>query len=348
MSSTFALRTGATRGQREEEQWLLGDGPVEKCVLESSPLHRAASGGNISILRLLLSTTGQDVDLRTASGDTPLHRAARHASLRRAVMQLLLGKGADANAQANGMSALHIVASSGKEGFVTLLLDHCADVHLRTKKGGTALYGAAAGGHTSIVRLLLDQGADVNDQTFDGESVLHAAADTGNDLLAHLLLDKGADVNSCTTLRCETPLHRAARRGHSALVLLLLNSGAEVCCRNSSGETAEDLASAQGESRVAAMLRAGAARRNAAPLCSPDPERKPDTRRDQLQILNKARMPAIPQKGHSEFSSCVGCHDKRELVLWHTWIHTILRMPQQLIFGSGKVKYAAIAAIVSS
>jgi hypothetical protein len=33
-------------------------------------------------------------------------------------MQLLLDNSSDANVQANGMSALHIVASAGKEGHV--------------------------------------------------------------------------------------------------------------------------------------------------------------------------------------------------------------------------------------
>ena len=52
-------------------------------------------------------------------------------------------------------------------------------------------------GHTEIVAVLLEHGADINVKSRDGSTALHAAAFLGRAETAKLLLEKGAD----TTLR---------------------------------------------------------------------------------------------------------------------------------------------------
>jgi hypothetical protein len=60
------------------------------------------------------------------------------------------------------------------------------------------------------------------------------------------------------------PLHHAAMRQDEfseEIVQMLLDNGASLSATSSSGETAEDLASALGQNRVAALLAAEATRR---------------------------------------------------------------------------------------
>ena len=65
------------------------------------------------------------------------------------------------------------------------------------QSGSTLLATAALMGHTKVVALLLEHGADVNVRSKDGGTALHAAAFLGRAETVKLLLEKGAD----TTLR---------------------------------------------------------------------------------------------------------------------------------------------------
>ena len=68
------------------------------------------------------------------------------------------------------------------------------------QSGSTLLATAALMGHTKIVALLLEHGADVNVRSRDGGTALHAAAFLGRTETVKLLLGKGAN----TTLRNNT------------------------------------------------------------------------------------------------------------------------------------------------
>ncbi len=68
------------------------------------------------------------------------------------------------------------------------------------QSGSTLLATAALMGHTEIVAVLLEHGADVNIKSRDGATALHTAAFLGRAETVKLLLDKGAD----TTLRNNT------------------------------------------------------------------------------------------------------------------------------------------------
>ena len=73
-----------------------------------------------------------------------------------------------------------------------------ADPNMKDPQSGSTLLATAAlMGHTKVVALLLEHGADVNVRSKDGGTALHAAAFLGRAETVKLLLDKGAD----TTLR---------------------------------------------------------------------------------------------------------------------------------------------------
>ena len=128
-----------------------------------------------------------------------LHRIAAHGTgrdVRNALMD-----GAEANtADANGKTALHIAAGSGRVDIVRELLGHC-DVTLRDTSGCTALIDAirpAAKGNRNAmltVHALLEAGSDINAADTDGFAVLMAASfhAMGTYDFCEVLIECGAD-----------------------------------------------------------------------------------------------------------------------------------------------------------
>lgn len=140
-------------------------------------------------------------------------------------------------------------ASECVEADATLIAAYSAD-------GFTALHLAAYYGAPGAVRLLLDRGADPNAVThnFLANMPIHAAAAGRHIDNCVLLLERGADVNA-KQHGGFTPLHTPAQHGDRAMVELFLAHGADPGISNDEGKTPADLAAAQGNAAIAAMLR---------------------------------------------------------------------------------------------
>jgi cytohesin len=95
---------------------------------ELTALHWAAASGNIEAVRFLLAPP-VSADARTARNNnfTPLHSAAMQG--RAAVCELLIGAGADVNAQTQpqGYAPLHSAAFAGHIEAIRVLLTHGAN-----------------------------------------------------------------------------------------------------------------------------------------------------------------------------------------------------------------------------
>jgi ankyrin repeat protein len=143
----------------------------------TTPLLRAAIGGDIEAARLLLEH-GALVDLPTVHGMTPLMAAAGHASGRnlgdqranpeqaqaRAIelIDLFLAAGADINAKITDDSSR--TANVGRQ-----------PNSITERKGQTALYGAIRNGWADVVEHLLAKGADPNISDALGRTPVDAA-----------------------------------------------------------------------------------------------------------------------------------------------------------------------------
>lgn len=157
-----------------------------------------------------------------------LREAAKGGSI--AVVQLLLAKGADLNAEneIHG-GALQAAAYAGRTEVVQLLLDSGADIDAHRGPWGSALQAAVLGNKLDVVQLLLKRNANV------GCALIMACNDVskfGSECL-RILLDSGADVNwKCDTHG--TALHQLAMQMHhrfpgvDKVVHLLLERGADV------------------------------------------------------------------------------------------------------------------------
>lgn len=142
--------------------------------LGSSPLHFAAAHQHEEVVRLLLER-GASPDTRNVLGFTPLHACCSQpggpGAL--AVLELLLGAGADVSALTLPesevelpalagdtpltLAAQHAFQGAGAAPFIARLLAAGADALLPSPQCGTsALEFACAAGDASVVRLLLE------------------------------------------------------------------------------------------------------------------------------------------------------------------------------------------------
>jgi hypothetical protein len=126
----------------------------------TSVLFDAVKAGNAARVRALVELDAGVVNARDGAGRTPLHWAARNASV--PVLTLLIEKGADVNAvDRSGMAALHSLASNGNVEGLSLLLDRGADPEVATPEGKTPLQLAARAGRVEAVRLLSRRNGDL-------------------------------------------------------------------------------------------------------------------------------------------------------------------------------------------
>lgn len=86
------------------------------------PLHQAAETKNFEIVEILVNEGNADINLKDASGSTPLHKAVRSENL--TMIQSLIALGADCNIQDNnGQTPLFLAAALFKPFIISALLE---------------------------------------------------------------------------------------------------------------------------------------------------------------------------------------------------------------------------------
>lgn len=93
-----------------------------------------------------------------------------------------------------GVSLLGLAVRSAHLGVLRLLLDHGADLNLRSKdRDNSPLMDAAAEGQQEMVEELVHRGADLAGLSRNGQSALVLAIGKGAQDIAQILLEAGAD-----------------------------------------------------------------------------------------------------------------------------------------------------------
>jgi ankyrin repeat protein len=272
-----------------------GMNPNTKNREGQTALQSAAAEGRVPIVKVLLdygadvnpalpwaASRGQAEALGLMMGKRPSQDAVKKALLAAAgsgqtrIVETLLDRGVDVNANHEGDTPLMSAAEDKHPETVRLLLSRGAEVNLkRAKTGWTALHSAAheESGHNrdpegEIVRLLLDRGAEVNARSKYVNSAgdwtpLMLAIDSKRPKVALLLIEAGADVNAQSeyyflSRASTTAIMLAARKGLSEIVPALLAKGAEVNARNSVGATNLIVAAGQNSAIAQTLLANGA------------------------------------------------------------------------------------------
>lgn len=222
-----------------------------------TPLHTAASRGQLTVARFLLDSRA-NVNAKSANGETPLTLAAVQGH--RAMVELLVGRGADVNLRAGGgYTALHQVALRGFLAVAEVLVANKADLEIRNSDQNgeaTALHLAAGAGQTTLAEFLITKGANVNALDKNGQTPLLHAAMSGHAATVKALLAAKAAPNTVSSLG-RTALSQAAAKGYLDVVKALLEAKAD----SNLGKLDVPLAIAARGKRLEvaeALLRAGA------------------------------------------------------------------------------------------
>ncbi|CAK9293553.1 unnamed protein product [Gordionus sp. m RMFG-2023] len=213
----------------------------------STPLHLAAEGGHIAIIKLLIEA-GASPKEENKDGYTPLHLAAKYG--RTQVLQTLTSYSPSVLmlvSSTSGLNPLHVAAKSGNADFVREMLEKVPatvkseltpEIAKHNKSvtkdkidfGLTPLHFAAEYGHENIVRLLLNsKGVKVDTPTIlYGYIPLHFAAIGGHTSVASILLSKSSDQLHIKDKLGRTPLHVAASKGQNEMIALLISQGSDI------------------------------------------------------------------------------------------------------------------------
>ncbi|KAK3267856.1 hypothetical protein CYMTET_23609, partial [Cymbomonas tetramitiformis] len=170
--------------------------------------------------------------VNAGTGQRPLHGAAEGGMVE--MLRELVDKGADVDAEdGEGHTALTVALAGGQEAAARALLEAGAGVNAGT--GRRPLHAAAERGTVELVRELLEKSAEVDAEDREGRTALTVALAFGQEAAARALLEAGAGVNAGTGRR---PLHAAAERGTVEMVRELAGKGAEVDAEDGEGRTA--------------------------------------------------------------------------------------------------------------
>jgi ankyrin repeat protein len=201
----------------------------------------AARYGDVKKVRKALAE-GVDVHTRETArpnvGRTPLHYAAggpqygaggQHLD----VAKVLLAKGADVNAKAEGgYTPLHVASGLGQKEIVQLLLRSGANPNALDTRG-TPLHAAVLQGQKDIVLLLLNAGAQVNASDPHGTRPLDVLGSVGSwypshDDIAEILVNRGAPVGREHLRNMRSPLAVAIVHDRKRLAMFLADRKAPV------------------------------------------------------------------------------------------------------------------------
>lgn len=128
-------------------------GEAEAWAEGGTPLHTAARGGHLEVIKFLIAN-GADVNARRKDGESALSEAVFNGHIDAA--RFLIASGANINnVGAEGHTPLHWTALHGNVDATTLLIERGADATIKDEDGKTPVRCALVSGHISVVERLL-------------------------------------------------------------------------------------------------------------------------------------------------------------------------------------------------
>ena len=263
-----ALTVAARMGDVDMLTGLLGAGADADLVDSSGrvALHWAVLSGHAPCVDALLAG-GAQVAARDATGKIPLHLAAMYGRLdclRRILAQYgdeqKASAANDVDAEASGLTALHLAAAGDHAGCISELLGAGASLDQKAAAELTPLHIAAGQGALMALSTLLAARADVGIAgERSGRTPLHTACEHARAMAVGALLAARADV-AIQDAKGSSPLHWACKAGSYEAVACLLGARAQPDELTRLGSSAVHLAcEASSPQCVALLLRAKAA-----------------------------------------------------------------------------------------
>ncbi|XP_045118026.1 serine/threonine-protein phosphatase 6 regulatory ankyrin repeat subunit A-like isoform X7 [Portunus trituberculatus] len=254
---------GGSVGGREEPAEPV-PGPSEGVT----PLMYACQQGRDHTVRQIIHRKPSSVQERDRTGKTALHYCVENQTLSCIDQVVEAEKGLIGARDEDGYTPLHLATIAGNKAVVQYLLGRGADVKAVDNEKHTAVHWATVCGEVELLEMLMEAGADASTPDLHGAYPLHYAAqmcgpnsEMGNDVRVGLqvlrkLLQYGVDV-SVTDHDGRTPLLWAASAevrpshvycpsGSADAILALINAGASVSADDKDGLTALHCAASRG------------------------------------------------------------------------------------------------------
>ncbi|XP_048242398.1 ankyrin-3-like isoform X2 [Haliotis rufescens] len=196
--------------------------------MDGDCLMLACEGGNMSIVKHLLSLKTFNINRRDSFESTPLMIAAEaeHSD----VYHLLVSEGADLSlTDDRDRDCLMLACGRGDMSIVKHLLSlKTFNINRRDSFGSTPLMIAAEAGHSDVYDLLVSEGADLSlTEDRDRDCLMLACGRVDMSIVKHLLSLKTFNINRRDSFG-STPLMMAAEAGHSDVYDLLVSEGADL------------------------------------------------------------------------------------------------------------------------
>lgn len=145
---------------------------VEMVDYKIPPIHLSILGGDLKVVELLINS-GQSLDSRDSSGESPVHYTTYLIADRSKILKLLIDSGADLEAKDNrGRTPLHLAANDQNINILEILISESVNLDAKDNNGKTALHvlskwssetGYTLFGKTELIdqaiTMLLDAGA---------------------------------------------------------------------------------------------------------------------------------------------------------------------------------------------
>ncbi|MGO0305513.1 ankyrin repeat domain-containing protein [Endozoicomonas acroporae] len=232
-----ALHIAALRGSKRIIELLVNKGADvnAKTYYGWTVMQCAHKNGSITPLIRCMVNAGLKIDAKCDNcGSTMLAHAAREHSWE--LVEFLLGKGARVNAEINIRgTALHLAVRQGRQDVIKMLMNHEANINVRSRhKGKSVLHDAARLGRPEIIDQLMGYGADISARDNKGKTVLHDAARQDQPDIIDQLMNYGADINARDN-KGRTLLHLVAASGQQAILDKLLQLNVDVNARDNNG-----------------------------------------------------------------------------------------------------------------
>ena len=196
-----AIHDAARKGDLKKVQALIAADPKVVNAKDSkgdTPLHVAALHGNAEVAEALIAA-GADVNAKNnyapfAPGDLwPFLSPTNHPD----PVALLSVHALDQRDMLNGYTPLVLATFSARyKPVVELLVAKGADVNAQASSGATPLFWAILRDQKDEVKFLIDRGANVNAADAYGDTILDIVLHLQYTSMIQMLLDKNVDINA--------------------------------------------------------------------------------------------------------------------------------------------------------
>ncbi|XP_067667463.1 ankyrin repeat domain-containing protein 50-like [Haliotis asinina] len=192
MNAKTPIMVAAIEGQREVFDLVMSKGGDASLVDKNgdSILHWVCRGGQVEMVKYVISLNFTDINSRGQFGKTPMMVAA--AQGHRRVFDLIMSKGGDASlVDKNDDNILHWVCRGGHVEMVRYIISiNVVDINSRGYYRRTPMMVAAAKGHRQVLDLVMSKGGDASLVDAYGDNILHLASWQGQAMMMKHILSK--------------------------------------------------------------------------------------------------------------------------------------------------------------